>query len=315
MADRAAAAGGEAVEGPADVVEVGGVLEPAADTPADALAELLTAISRRQHEHRAQTARRLTAVLDGGLLSDELTQLARYYRAKADKDLDRTADALRGMHHVAAAGGRLAPQAQRGIANLARIHGDFPGALAAASALTWKSRRHRVRGDILWPRGDFAAAAQALRDGRAEAEQHGAPGERAIAQTRLALVTAFADPDRADEEIALARQYLEPLDQRATVLLAHGAALVGDAGTDDREITDRATVLRTQIDVAGLPWLIPLLETALAFHHAVRDAEGDLTATIARTACSKRCHARATRTREAELALCENPNAVEDEAP
>ncbi|MGW3046227.1 hypothetical protein ACWC9T_41095 [Kitasatospora sp. NPDC001159] len=125
---------------------------PAADTPADALAELLTAISRRQHEHRDRTARRLTAVLDGGLLTDELTELALYYRAKADKDLGRTAASLDGMRHVAAAGGRLAPQAQRGIANLARIAGDFPAAMAAASTLTWKSRRHRVRGDSSGPR-------------------------------------------------------------------------------------------------------------------------------------------------------------------
>ncbi|WP_078661407.1 ATP/GTP-binding protein [Streptomyces sp. NRRL B-24484] len=253
-----------------------------ADTPADALAELLTAISRRQHEHRAHTARRLGAVLDSGLLTEELTDLARYYRAKADKDLGRTAASLEGMRQVAAAGGRLAPQAQRGIANLARIHGDFPAALAAASTLTWKSRRHRVKGDILWPQGDFTAATQALRDGRAEAEQHDAPGERAIAQTRLALVTAFTNPDRAGEEIDLARQYLEPLDQRATVLHLQVAGLVRDAGTDNCEIADRHTVLRAQIDVAGLPWLIPLLETALAFHHAVCGAENDLTATLAR---------------------------------
>ncbi|WP_031077722.1 hypothetical protein [Streptomyces sp. NRRL WC-3742] len=255
---------------------------PAPDTPADALAELLTAISRRQHEHRDRTARRLTAVLDGGLLTEELTELALYYRAKADKDLGRTAASLEGMRRVAGGGGRLAGQAQRGIANLARIHGDFPAALAASSTLTWKSRRHRVRGDILWPQGTFTAAAQALRDGRAEAEQHDAPGERAIAQTRLALVTAFTDPDRAGEEIDLARQYLEPLDQRATVLHLQVASLVRDAGTDDRDITDRATVLRAQIDVAGLPWLIPLLETALAFHHTVRDDQDDLAATLDR---------------------------------
>ncbi|MFJ9448366.1 hypothetical protein ACIRRH_42140 [Kitasatospora sp. NPDC101235] len=254
----------------------------AADTPADALAELLTAISRRQHEHRDRTARRLTAVLDSNLLSDELAQLAWYYRAKADKDLGRTAASLEGMRRVAAAGGRLAPQAQRGIASLARIAGDFPAALDAASTLTWKSRRHRVRGDILWPQGDFTAAAQALRDGRAEAEQHDAPGERAIAQTRLALVTAFTDPRRAGEEIDLARQYLEPLDQRATVLHLQVAGLVRDAGTDDRDIAQRVTVLRPQIDVAGLPWLIPLLETALAFHHTLRGTEDDLTAAIAR---------------------------------
>lgn len=261
----------------------------AADTPADALADLLTAISRRQHEHRAHTASRLTAILDSGLLSDELAQLARYYLAKADKDLGNTAASLDGMQEVAAAGGRLALQAQRGIANLARIHGDFPAALAAASTLTWKSRRHRVRGDILWPQGDFTAATQALLEGRAEAEQHAAPGERAIAQTRLAVVTAFTDPGRAGEEIALARQYLEALDQRATVLHVHVAALIADAGDDGRDITDRAAVLRTQIDVAGLPWLIPLLETALAFHHAVQGAQDDLTATLARLRAATVC--------------------------
>ncbi|WP_042422173.1 ATP/GTP-binding protein [Streptacidiphilus anmyonensis] len=254
---------------------------PATDTPADALAELLTAISRRQHEHRERTVRRLTAVLEGGLLSGELAELAWYYRAKADKDLGRTADSLQGMRHVADAGGRLASRARRGMANLARIAGDFPTAQAVIPTLDWKGRQHRVHGDVLWPHAQFGAAARAFEAGREQAEQHAAPGERAITQTRLALVTAFTDPDRADEEIALARQLLEPLDQRATDLLLQVATLVRDAGTD-RGFTDRVTVLRTQIDVAGLPWLIPLLETALAFHHTVRGTQDELTATIAR---------------------------------
>ncbi|MEU1667114.1 hypothetical protein ABZ547_26650 [Streptomyces sparsogenes] len=102
------------------------------------------------------------------------------------------------------------------------------------------------------------------------------------AQTLLALVTAFTDPLRADDELALAHQYLAGLDQRATTLYAHVAALLRDAGTDHDDVTDRATVLRTEITVAGLPWLTPLLETALAFHHAVRDAHDDLTATLDR---------------------------------
>ncbi|MFD0272156.1 hypothetical protein ACFVGY_37160 [Streptomyces sp. NPDC127106] len=49
--------------------------DPAPDTPADALAELLTAIARRQHEHRQRTADRLTAVLDSGLLPAELAEM------------------------------------------------------------------------------------------------------------------------------------------------------------------------------------------------------------------------------------------------
>lgn len=69
----------------------------APDTPADALAELLTAITRRQREHRQHTADRLTAVLDTGLLPDELTEMALYYRAKAHINT-RTMKIMRQMH-------------------------------------------------------------------------------------------------------------------------------------------------------------------------------------------------------------------------
>ena len=254
---------------------------PVTDTAADALAELLTAISRRQHEHRERTARRLTTVLDQGLLPPETAELAWYYRAKAYKDLGRTAESLQGMQHVVAVGGRMASRARRGMANLARIRGDFPTALAAVPSLGWTGRQHRVHADILWPQADFTAAIHLCEAARAEAEQHQAPGEQAIAQTRLALVVAFTDPGRADQEIELARQLLEPLQQRATTLLLHVAGLVRDAGTD-HQIDDRITVLRTQIEVAGLPWLIPLLELALAFHHTARDEQDDLTAAITR---------------------------------
>ncbi|GGN64168.1 ATP/GTP-binding protein [Streptomyces kronopolitis] len=257
--------------------------EPQADpdTPADALAELLAAITRRQHEHRARTAERLTAVLDTGLLSGELTDLSLYYRAKAHKDLARTDEALTGMRQVAEAGGRLAPRGRRGMANLARIRGDFPTALAAVPALGWKGRHHRVLGHIWFPHGDIERAAAAFEAARAEAEQHDAPGERAIAQTLLALVTAFADPLRADDELALAHQYLASLDQRATTFYAAVAALVRDAGTDG-DVTDRAAALHAESTSAGLPWLTPLIETAVAFHHAVRGAHDDLATTIDR---------------------------------
>ncbi|MFF7764151.1 ATP/GTP-binding protein [Streptomyces griseorubiginosus] len=254
--------------------------QPGPDTPADALAELLAAIARRQHEHRARTAERLTAVLDTGLLSGELTELALYYRAKAHKDLGRTDAALDGYRQVAEADGRLAPRARRGLANLARIRGDFPTALAAIPTLGWKGRHHRVLGHIHFPHGDMDRAIGAFDAARTEAEQHNAPGERAIAQTLLSLACAFTDPARADDELALAHQLLGQLDQRATTLLAQVAALVRDAGTND--VTDRAAVLRTEITVAGLAWLTPLLETALVFHHAVRGAQDDLTATIHR---------------------------------
>ncbi|MDX5562742.1 hypothetical protein PYK79_03495 [Streptomyces sp. ID05-04B] len=50
---------------------------------------------------------------------------------------------------------------------------------------------------------------------RTEAEEHGNLGEQAIAQAHLALVTAFTDPARSDDEITLAEQLLAGLDQRA----------------------------------------------------------------------------------------------------
>nr|WP_161558438.1 hypothetical protein [Streptomyces antimycoticus] len=105
------------------------------------------------------------------------------------------------------------------------------------------------------------------------------PGRAGHRQTLLALVTAFTDPLRADDELALAHQYLAQLDQRATTFYAAVVALLRDAGTD-RDVIDRAAVLHTESTVAGLPWLTPLIHTAVAFHHAVRDAPDDLTATI-----------------------------------
>ncbi|MFC8273804.1 ATP/GTP-binding protein [Streptomyces sp. NPDC057271] len=254
--------------------------DPVPDTPADALAELLTAIARRQHEHRQRTADRLTAVLDSGLLPGELAEMGLYYRAKAYKDLSQNQAARAGMQQVVDSGGRYAPRARRGLANLARLAGDFPTALAAVPTLGWKGRHHRVHGDILWSHADTAAAVAAFEAGRAEAEQHGATGERAMMQVRLALAVSFADPDRADDELSLAHQLLDGLDQRSNTLLAQVVALIKDAGTGD--VTSRAQNLRTGIEAAGLPFLHRFVELALAFHHAVRGEDQDLAATIDR---------------------------------
>ncbi|WP_372412095.1 ATP/GTP-binding protein [Streptomyces luteireticuli] len=255
--------------------------EEAPDTPADAAAELLTAIARRQHEHRQQTADRLTAVLAAGLLPAALTEMALYYRAKAHKDLSQNDAARAGMQQVADTGGRLAPKARRGLANLARLAGDFPTALAAVPTLGWQGRHHRVLGDIHWSHANTVQAIDAFEAGRTEAEQHGAPGERAMTQVRLALAVSFADPDRADDELALAHQLLDGLDQLSNTLLAQVVALIKDAGTDDA-LTDRAQGLHADIDNAGLPYLIRFLELGLAFHHAVRGEDQNLAATIDR---------------------------------
>ncbi|WP_424893311.1 ATP/GTP-binding protein [Streptomyces sp. XH2] len=254
--------------------------EETPDAPADAVAELLTAITRRQREHRQRTADRLTAVLATGLLPAELTEMALYYRAKAHKDLSQNDAARAGMQQVADAGGRLAPKARRGLANLARLAGDFPTALAAVPTLGWEGRHHRVLGDIHWSHANTDQAIAAFEAGRAEAEQHGAAGERAMMQVRLALAAAFADPARADDELALAHQLLDGLDQLSNTLLAQVVALIKDAGTGG--VTGRARNLHTDIEAAGLPFLHRFVELALAFHHAVRGEDQDLAATIDR---------------------------------
>ncbi|MCT2546224.1 ATP/GTP-binding protein [Streptomyces atratus] len=244
-------------------------------TPADALAELLSTLARRQHEHRARTADRLTTILDTGLLPAELTEMALYYRAKAHRDLGQSAASRDGMRQVADGGGRLAPDAARGLAHLARAAGDFPTALATAHTLGWPGRGQRVLGDIHFAHGDMAQAAAAYTAARTEAEQHGNTGEQAIAQAHLALTLAFTDPAQANAEVTLAEQLLAGLDQRATTLTTQIAALVRDAGTPGPDIEERAALLRTEITTAGITAAALLLELALVLHHTVR---GDTTA-------------------------------------
>ncbi|PJN36662.1 ATP/GTP-binding protein [Streptomyces sp. CB02959] len=236
-------------------------------TAAQALVELLSTLARRQHEHRQRTADRLTAVLQTRLLPDDLTDMATYYLAKAHRDLGQADASRRGMQHVADGDGRLAPAARRGLAHLARIAGDFPTAHDAACTLGWKGRHHRVMGDLWWPHGAIDQALASYTAARAEAEEHGVAGERATSQAHLALVAAFADPTRADEEIALAQQLLDGLDLRATTLTTQIATLIRDAGTPN--VDDRARTLRTEVEVAGVVALQTTLELALCFHHAV----------------------------------------------
>lgn len=250
-------------------------------TPAEALVETLSALARRQHEHRERTAQRLTAVVETGLLPADLHRMAIYYLAKAQRDLGRSAESRRGMQLVADGGGRLAPAARRGLAHLARLAGDFPAALQAAETLGWEGRHHRVHGDVLWVQGDMGGAAAAYEAGRAEAELHGVAGERAHAQAQRAFVLAFTDPGVADDELALADQLLTGLNLRATTLTTHIAALARDAGTSG-DVDNRARVLRTETQGAGLIAVETALEVALAFHHAVQGNHDQIAADIGR---------------------------------
>ncbi|MFB7825318.1 ATP/GTP-binding protein [Streptomyces hydrogenans] len=251
------------------------------ETAADALAELLSTLARRQHEHRAVTAGRLTALTAAGLLPGDLQEMAVYYLAKAQRDLGRSADSRRGMQYVADQGGRLAPAARRGLAHLARLAGDFPTAHAVVPTLGWPGRHHRVDGDIWWPHGDMPRAAAAYKAARNEAEQHGVAGERATSQAQRAFTLAFTDPAIAEDELELANQLLTGLELRATTLTVKIAALVRHAGAD-RDFVSRAETLRAEIRNVGLLAPMAMLELALAFHYAVQDDSTAVAATIAR---------------------------------
>ncbi|KUH35299.1 hypothetical protein [Streptomyces kanasensis] len=249
-------------------------------TPADALVELLAALARRQHEHRSLTASRLSSVVRTGLLPADLHEMAVYYLAKAQRDLGDSAGSRQGMQLVADGQGRLAPAAQRGLAHLARLAGDFRTAHEVARTLGWEGRQHRVEGDVFWPHGDMDRAAAAYATARDQAEQHGIAGERATSQAQRAFVLAFTDPDAADDELHLADQLLRGLDLRATTLTTKIAALVRDAGAISS--LEPVRLLRTEISDAGLTAAEAALELAVCFHHAVRDDHHKIRAAISR---------------------------------
>ncbi|WP_320784218.1 ATP/GTP-binding protein [Streptomyces sp. CRN 30] len=250
-------------------------------TAADALVETLSAIARRQHEHRERTASRLSAVLGSGLLPPELVELPAYYLAKAQRDLGLTAASRQGMQRVAAAGGRLAFDAGRGLAHLSRLAGDFPAAVEAAGRLGWAGRHQRVLADVWWLQGDMDRAAAAYRAGRGEAEEHGAVGEAAMCQAHLSFAVAFTDPAEADDEIDLAGRLLSPLSQRSAEMTVRLAALARDAGYAT-DLPDRAAVLLAEIETSGISYAAAKLQLVLCFHHALVGAHDEVEAGISR---------------------------------
>ncbi|MET9595672.1 ATP/GTP-binding protein [Streptomyces sp. NPDC006516] len=250
------------------------------DTAAEALVALLSALARRQQEHREHTAARLTAITDTGLLPAELHEMCLYYLAKAQRDLGHTEASRTGMQLVAAGGGRLAPNARRGLAHLSRLAGDFPTALEAAGHLGWEGRHHRVIGDVWWVQGDMNRGTQAFHAARLEGEEHGKTGEAAMSQAMRAFTLAFTDPEGADAEIDLAEHLLAHVDLRAATLDVRIAVLLRDAGTVG--IENRAHDLAVEISTSGLIFAQAKLELALAFHHAVRDDQPAIASSIDR---------------------------------
>ncbi|MFF2080580.1 ATP/GTP-binding protein [Kitasatospora sp. NPDC058162] len=249
-------------------------------TPADTLVEILSTLAGRQRQHRTHTADRLTRVIDSGLLPEDLTDMALYYRAKAHRDLGRTGASRQGMQQVAAGATRLAPAARRGLVHLARLDGDFPAAHEAAQTLGWAGRQHRVLGDLAWVHAQMDQAATHYQAARADAEQHTVAGERATSQAQLALTHAFTDPGTAGDDLDLAAQLLAGLDLRATTLTTRIAALVRDAGTGGRDFLDRAAVLDAEVRASGVRAARTTLALTVCFHHAVLDDDDGLDTAI-----------------------------------
>lgn len=196
------------------------------------------------------------------------------------RDIGAVAESRRDYRLVADSGGLLAHNARRGLAQAARLAGDFPTAFAAAQQLGWEGRQQRVLGDLWGLQGKPARAAAAYLAGRTEADQHAVAGEVAHNQALRALAVAFLGQEQADDELDLAEQLLTGLALRATRINAAIAHLVRNAGNP--AFDNRVRALRTELDIAGLTSMAPTLELAVAYHQAVLNDQAALATTISR---------------------------------
>lgn len=242
----------------------------ALDSAPAALAVALSAIARRQRQHRGLTAEALRRVLDTGLLPEALRELPYYFLAECDRDLGRLQESVDGMRWVAASGGRLAPDASRGLLHLARRLGRFPDVREAVEALGRRGRKNRTLGDLWWPQGDIARACAAYGRAREEAEQQKVHGEAALSQACLAFAAAFQDRPRADEQITRAQSLLEGTTARWAELQLRNAELLRDAGADP-QLPERAAAVVRDAEANGLTSSMAYARLAACFHATVLD--------------------------------------------
>ena len=240
----------------------------AIDSPPAALAAALTAIARRQRQHRELTAAALREVLASDHLPEALRELPAYFLAECNRDLGHLQESMDGMREVADAAGRLAPDARRGLLHLARRLGRFPDVLATAERLGAEGRKHRSLGDLWWPQGSVALACASYAHGRDEAEQQGQHGEAALSQACLAFAAAFQDRTRADEQIRRAHDMLTGTTMRWAELQVRNAELIRDAGSDPA-LPQRAAALVADAQAAGLTSSAAYARFAGCFHAAV----------------------------------------------
>jgi len=254
-------------------------------TPADALALAMTAIARRQRQHRSRSADDLRAVLASDLLPPSVRELPRYFLAECERDLGNFDASLTGMRAVVDGGGRLAPTAARGLVHLARRVGQFDQVLAAADTLGVEGRRDRVLGDLWWTQGHIVRACAAYAKARDDALGLGQPGEAALSQACLAFAAAFQDRSRAGEQIALADEMLAGVSLRFAEIHTRTAELLRDAGSAD-DLPARAEALAAVARGAGLTSSVAYISFALCLHATIRDSAAlvaEARATLARS--------------------------------
>ncbi|RSN67269.1 ATP/GTP-binding protein [Actinomadura sp. WAC 06369] len=241
------------------------------DSPAAALGETLTAVARRQRQHRGRTADRLRAVLSAGLLPPELDELPRYFLAECERDLGNLTASMDGMRRVSAGGGALAPDAARGLLHLERRLGHFTGALARAEELPPGGKKHRTIGEILWTQADVTSACAALTRAREDALAAGQHGEAALCQAYLAFTSAFQDRGRSLEQIARAERMLDGVNVGFADLQVRNARLLLAAGRAD-DMAERVDDVAALAAANGVSSCAAYARLALCFHAAARES-------------------------------------------
>ncbi|WP_432093607.1 ATP/GTP-binding protein [Streptomyces sp. bgisy100] len=248
---------------------------PVGSGAAEALATTLTAVARRQRQHRELTSAALSEVLGSGSLPAHLREIAEYFRAECDRDLGRFDASMAGMRSVAEGGGRMALDASRGLLHLARRLGHFPDVQNAIDHLGTRGRRSRTLGDLWWPQGRISLSCAGYARGRDDAESAGERGEAALAQACLAFAASFGDRTRAREQIARSADLLRGVTARWADLQRQNAELLCDAGADPG-LPQRAASVAAEAESTGLTSSAAYARLAECFHAAVLDDQAAL---------------------------------------
>jgi hypothetical protein len=233
-----------------------------------ALAASLDAIARRQRQHRQLTLDALEEILQSGALPERLTELPYYFIAECHRDIGNVDESIAGMRQVAALGGRLAPDANRGLLHLARRLGKFPDVLGAAESLGQRGHKDRTLGDLWWTQASIARACDAYARERDAALRDDHPGEAAVSQACLAFAAAFQDRGRALEQIDRARALLAGSNSAWSHRQALNAELLCDAGVDSL-LPNRVAEAVAFAQENGLSSIAAYARFALCFHGAV----------------------------------------------